>query len=245
MFEAKTYEAVLADILSRAPDGIDLRQGSIFCDAVAGIAFKIAKYYADLEQVFNLVFLPTATGDYLTMRAEEHGVYRQPPSPAKYKAEFTGTIPEPGTRFFADGHYFLLMQDDELGLYLEAETPGSAASDLPPGTPIVPVDTINGLTAASISEEIEPAPMKRETKASAPECKRKSPDRLKTGISSITKRGARRSRALAGRVSFHYGTGQTPSRAYSSTRTEPRPQARSWKECRNTSTPVAQGSERA
>ena len=156
MFEAKTYEAVLADILSRAPDGIDLRQGSIFYDAVAGIAFKIAKYYADLEQVFNLVFLPTATGDYLTMRAEEHGVYRQPPSPAKYKAEFTGTIPEPGARFFADGHYFLLMQDDELGLYLEAETPGSAASDLPPGTPIVPVDTINGLTAASISSEIEP-----------------------------------------------------------------------------------------
>ena len=150
MFEAKTYEAVFADILSRAPDGIDLRQGSIFYDAVAGIAFKIAKYYADLEQVFNLVFLPTATGDYLTMRAEEHGVYRQPPSPAKYKAAFTGTIPEPGTRFFADGHYFLLMQDDELGLYLEAETPGSAASDLPPGTPIVPVDTINGLTAASI-----------------------------------------------------------------------------------------------
>ena len=43
MFEAKTYEAVLADILSRAPDGIDLRQGSIFYDAVAGIAFKIAK----------------------------------------------------------------------------------------------------------------------------------------------------------------------------------------------------------
>lgn len=30
MFEAMTYEAVLADIMSRAPDGIDLRQGSIF-----------------------------------------------------------------------------------------------------------------------------------------------------------------------------------------------------------------------
>lgn len=156
MFEAMTYEAVLADIMSRAPDGIDLRQGSIFYDAVSGIAFKIAKYYADLEQVFNLVFLPTATGDYLTLRAEEHGVYRQPASPAKYKPSFTGTIPEPGTRFFADGQYFILMEDPEDGLYLEAETPGSAANDIPPGTPFVPVDTINGLTAASISKEIEP-----------------------------------------------------------------------------------------
>ena len=52
MFEAQTYDKVLEEILSRAPDGIDLRQGSIFYDAVAGIAFKIAKYYADLEQVF-------------------------------------------------------------------------------------------------------------------------------------------------------------------------------------------------
>ena len=77
MFEAQTYDKVLEEILSRAPDGIDLRQGSIFYDAVAGIAFKIAKYYADLEQVFEMVFLVTATGDYLTLKAEEYAVYRQ------------------------------------------------------------------------------------------------------------------------------------------------------------------------
>lgn len=156
MFQAKTYEAVLAEIMSRAPAGIDLRQGSIYYDAVSGIAFKIAKYYADLEQILELVFLPTATGDYLTLRAEEHGVYRQQPSPAKYKASFTGTVPEPGTRFFVNGQYLRLMQDDEHGLYLEAETAGSAANDIPPGTAVVPVDAISGLTAASISEEIEP-----------------------------------------------------------------------------------------
>ena len=32
MFEAQTYDKVLEEILSRAPDGIDLRQGSIFYD---------------------------------------------------------------------------------------------------------------------------------------------------------------------------------------------------------------------
>lgn len=156
MFEAQTYEKVLEDILSRAPDGIDLRQGSIFYDAVAGIAFKIAKYYADLEQVFTLVFLPTAIGDYLTLRAEEHGIYRQPASPARYRATFTGTVPELGTRFFVNGQYFYLAEDDENGIYLEAETAGIAANDIPVGTAVVPVDTISGLTAASISEEIEP-----------------------------------------------------------------------------------------
>lgn len=109
MFEAQTYDKVLEDILSRAPDGIDLRQGSIFYDAVAGIAFKIAKYYADLEQVFEMVFLVTATGDYLTLRAEENGVYRQVASAAKYRIKYEGELPELGTRFFCDGQYLSLI----------------------------------------------------------------------------------------------------------------------------------------
>lgn len=156
MFEAQTYENVLADVLSRAPEGIDLRQGSIFFDAVSGICFKIAKYYADLEQVFNMVFLPTAVGDYLTTLGEQYAVYRRDASPAKYKASFEGAMPEPGTRFFADGHYFTLVDDSENGLYLEAEESGIGANDIPPGTPVVPVDNVPGLTSASISSSLEP-----------------------------------------------------------------------------------------
>lgn len=156
MFEAQTYENVLADVLSRAPEGIDLRQGSIFFDAVSGICFKIAKYYADLEQVFMMVFLPTSVGDYLTTLAEQYAVYRHPATPARYKAEFTGAIPEPGTRFFINGQYFTLVEDSENGLYLEAEEAGTGANDILPGTAVVPVDNVTGLTAASIIEELEP-----------------------------------------------------------------------------------------
>ena len=45
MFEAKTYEALLAEVLAAAPEGIDTRQGSIFYDAVSGPIMKIAKMY--------------------------------------------------------------------------------------------------------------------------------------------------------------------------------------------------------
>ena len=76
MFEAQTYDKVLEEILSRAPDGIDLRQGSIFYDAVAGIAFKIAKYYADLEQVFEMVFLVTCTAERLFLRSPRRSAAR-------------------------------------------------------------------------------------------------------------------------------------------------------------------------
>lgn len=156
MFEAQTYDKVLEEILSRAPDGIDLRQGSIFYDAVAGIAFKIAKYYADLEQVFEMVFLVTATGDYLTLKAEEYAVYRQAAATAKYRIKYDGELPELGTRFFCSGQYFVLAQDDALGIYIEAEKAGTEANDIPAGTSVVPTDTQRSLTACSIVEELEP-----------------------------------------------------------------------------------------
>lgn len=156
MFEAQTYDKVLEEILSRAPDGIDLRQGSIFYDAVAGIAFKIAKYYADLEQVFEMVFLVTATGDYLTLKAEEYAVYRQAAATAKYRIKYDGKLPELGTRFFCSGQYFVLAQDDALGIYIEAEKAGTEANDIPAGTSVVPTDTQRSLTACSIVEELEP-----------------------------------------------------------------------------------------
>lgn len=142
--------------MSRAPDGIDLRQGSIFYDAVAGIAFKIAKYYADLEQVFEMVFLVTATGDYLTLKAEEYAVYRQAAATAKYRIKYDGELPELGTRFFCSGQYFVLAQDDALGIYIEAEKAGTEANDIPAGTSVVPTDTQRSLTACSIVEELEP-----------------------------------------------------------------------------------------
>lgn len=150
------YQFKYVEVFFRAPDGIDLRQGSIFYDAVAGIAFKIAKYYADLEQVFEMVFLVTATGDYLTLKAEEYAVYRQAAATAKYRIKYDGELPELGTRFFCSGQYFVLAQDDALGIYIEAEKAGTEANDIPAGTSVVPTDTQRSLTACSIVEELEP-----------------------------------------------------------------------------------------
>ena len=102
MFEAQTYDKVLEEILSRAPDGIDLRQGSIFYDAVAGIAFKIAKYYADLEQVFE-----NSGNEGLVERGPLPQIVPNPDEPGRQAWRFTlgpggkraEVLPEgPGTR---------------------------------------------------------------------------------------------------------------------------------------------------
>ncbi len=111
MFETYTYEKLLEDVLDNAPDGIDVRQGSIFFDSVAGALLKIAKLYTDLDLMFSLVFIDTATGEFLDKKAFEYGVERLPATGCRYYVDFQGTTPDAGERFFTDGLYFTLKKN--------------------------------------------------------------------------------------------------------------------------------------
>lgn len=149
MFEDFTYERLLEDVLDNAPKGIDTRQGSIFYDTVAGILIKVAKLYTDLELVFELSQIDTATGEYLDIKASEYGVDRHPALPAQYNVNFIGTTPMAGERFFTNGLYFRLKEDENGGRYLESEIVGTTGNDVPPGEPAIPVSNIAGLTSAT------------------------------------------------------------------------------------------------
>lgn len=157
MFEDRTYENIMAECLAAAPAGIDLRQGGIFYDAVASAAFKIAQFYADISSAFDLVFLATAVDEYLDRKGAEYGVFRLPAIPATYEYLWSGeTQPAIGSRFFADGLFFTLRQDEDLTLYLEAETPGAASGSILAGTAAVPVENISGLTSSTFGPIIIP-----------------------------------------------------------------------------------------
>lgn len=45
MFEDKTYENILQEMLNRVPDDIDKREGSVIYDALAPTAYSIADLY--------------------------------------------------------------------------------------------------------------------------------------------------------------------------------------------------------
>lgn len=152
MFEDFTYERLLEDVLNNAPEGIDTRQGSIFYDAVSGILMKVAKLYTDLDLIVELTSVATATGEALDTRAGEFGVTRLAATRAKYYAEFEGVMPQTGERFYTDGQYFVLKDGEENGqpiYFLEAEAAGSGGNEIYKGTPAVPVNNIEGLTAAT------------------------------------------------------------------------------------------------
>jgi uncharacterized phage protein gp47/JayE len=156
VFEDYTYEALLADVLANAPEGIDTRQGSIFYDAVSGICIQIAKMYTDIDQVFQYVFLSTASGEYLDKKASEYGMERLSATAAKYLLVYEGTQPEVGARFFHNdsGKYFTVAVDGD-NTILVAEETGVDGNDIPTGDLAVPVKTIEGLTSSKFGAVYE------------------------------------------------------------------------------------------
>lgn len=154
MFESNTYENLLDDVLSNAPDDIDTRPGSIFYDAISGILIKIAKLYTDLDLIFSLSQIDTTSGEYLDVKASEYGVTRHAASKAKYSAVISGSVTEDNERFFYSGMYFVLKFGED-GRYFEAEEPGTAYNRISIGTAAVPVDNMPKLNSAKFGTIIE------------------------------------------------------------------------------------------
>jgi len=146
----------MAEVLEKGSAlGVDIRQGSIFYDSVAGVCQKIASFYADLATAFDLVILPTAVGEYLDQKGYEYGITRNVATSARYEFRYEGTKPTAGGRFFADSLYFVLVDIGGV-LFLDAEKTGTGGNYIASGTAAVPVNTINGLTASSFGELIDP-----------------------------------------------------------------------------------------
>lgn len=156
MFEDRTFENILAEMLAMAPEGTDTRQGSVFYDHVAPAAFKIAKLYSDLSITIELTSIDTAEGIYLDEKCKEHGIERIPATANVRNATFVGAEVTANQRFFASNQYFITQYDDEGNIVVVAETPGEAPNSIPAGTALVPVVTIPGLTEATLGETITP-----------------------------------------------------------------------------------------
>lgn len=156
MFEDRTYENILSEVLAVGTKrGVDIRPGSIFYDSASGVCVKIASYYADLKTVFDLVFVSTAVDEYLDDKGAEFHTFRIPATSARYEFKYEGSRPPVGWRFFADGQYFTL-KENESKLYLESEEPGIGANSIIPGTAAVTTKTFSGLQSSAFGEMEEP-----------------------------------------------------------------------------------------
>ena len=85
MFEDKTFENIMDELLSNVDDTVDTREGSVIYDACAPIALEIEQLYADLGLVLDECFADTASYYYLIKRAAERGIFVKEGTKAQLK----------------------------------------------------------------------------------------------------------------------------------------------------------------
>lgn len=74
MFEDKTYENIMDEMLANVDTSIDTREGSIVHETIAPIGMELEQVYADLGLVLDECFADTASYYYLIKRCAERGI---------------------------------------------------------------------------------------------------------------------------------------------------------------------------
>lgn len=154
MFESVSYENIMTRMLDRVRNeypNVDTREGSLIYTAIAPCAVELAVMYTEFDRVLAESFAETATLEYLEKRANERGLTQNLATRAVMKGNFDVEVPV-GTRFSLGEYNYVVIDSAECEL--QCEVPGSGANSVL-GT-LTPIDTINDLTVAEITECLIP-----------------------------------------------------------------------------------------
>ncbi|WP_042227926.1 baseplate J/gp47 family protein [Paenibacillus popilliae] len=160
MYDHMTFEYILDRMLDRVPDTIDKREGSLIYDACAPAAAELAQMYIDLDINYNLSFVDTASGEYLSRKTSEFGVNRAPACHAERKGLFYGAgnvlmdVPL-DSRYSIKDLTFVAKEKISTGIYkMTCEAPGTVGNEQF-GT-MLPIDYVAGLNRAVLAEVLVP-----------------------------------------------------------------------------------------
>ena len=151
MFEDKTKEVILDEMLDNVPDTIDKREGSIIYDALSPIAVELEQLYADMDLLLNESFADSASQYYLIKRAAERGILPKSGSAAVLKIQI-----KPEKRNLENGTYFnvgdlnyFVSENLGDGYYaITCEDEGTAGNNT--ADDIIPLEYIDGLESVEI-----------------------------------------------------------------------------------------------
>ena len=167
MFENITYDQLMKEALESIDGKFDKREGSLLYTAQAPAMAEIARLYTALDFVFGATYIATAPREFLIERAADRGIYPKEASRAVFKMRFNTDVPS-DSRFSCERYNFAVTEkigNYSDGVYYKAvcETAGSAPN-LCIGT-AVPIEYIDGLTKAEITELLIPGDDEEETEA--------------------------------------------------------------------------------
>lgn len=146
MYENKTFEVIMEEMLDNIPSDVDKREGSVIYDALAPVAMELAQIYIDLDMLLDETFADSASYYYLIKRAAEHGIFVRHGTPAVLEvivspaeleiengSEFSiGELNYNVIENIGEGHY--LLKCSEAGIL------GNNTID-----DVIPIDYIEGL----------------------------------------------------------------------------------------------------
>lgn len=166
-----TFEYLMEQALSRVPDTIDKREGSIIYDALAPACYELTEYYMRLKNILKDTFAETANEEYLDLRVAERGIERFPATAAVKKAMFETASGAPleveiGSRFSTISetetlNYVVTAPYEVDGVIvpgsyqLTCETIGTIGNAYVGN--LMPINYINGLSSAVMTDLIIPA----------------------------------------------------------------------------------------
>ncbi|WP_437795558.1 baseplate J/gp47 family protein [Mitsuokella multacida] len=119
MYEAREQEDILAELQEASTTPASKIEGTFENDVLASSSIEFAKTEVELEELCKISFAETSYGDYLSLRAEEHGVIRKSAVAATGELQIKGTagaIVPRGSLFSTDtGMMFSTSTDCTLG----------------------------------------------------------------------------------------------------------------------------------
>lgn len=100
MYEAESQEDILTRLQQNTGSRVSSYEGTFAYDILASNSIEFAKQEVEREEMYKAAFAETASGDYLTLIAEDHGVTRKEATAAvgNVVVKGNGTIPV-GTLF--------------------------------------------------------------------------------------------------------------------------------------------------
>ena len=163
MFESMTFEALMQRMLARVGSGIDKREGSIIYDALAPAAVELAIMYMELDMFLNEAFADTASREYLIRRAAERGLVPEEATNGIFKVTVSpSTLDVVGERFNCGEYNYVILSKISDGIFrAQCETAGAAPNSV--FGRLIPIDYIQGLQTAYLSEIIIPGEDEEDT----------------------------------------------------------------------------------
>ena len=165
MYESVTYRGILERMLARVSDKLDKREGSVIFDTHSPTALELQYLYIELERVINEAYGDTASREFLILRCKERGITPYEATKAVLRGEFTpDNIDVAGQRFnIGSTNYVVLEKIPGGGYRVQCESPGIVGNQQL-GT-MIPIDYIDGLETAELTEILIPGEDEEETEA--------------------------------------------------------------------------------